>query len=425
MDIPLKTIKFVKHMKPGRTTLFIAISSIALCAVLFIQVRWIFETARIKEELFNEKANLVLSKTADALNAEANGLNRLEVPPGKTGSPMLDSLFNRYMEAYNIKIAYFFELKKGPATKPSFVSGYPPGFMKRTEREMSYQTCLADPADEQGMILNLVFPGKNQFILAEMGSMFITSVILVIVVLVMSWWTIRSLLREKRISEHATDFLNNMTHEFKTPLTNIALAGRMISRDTGAEDKVLHYSGIILEENEKLRLQVEQVLSMTALERGEIPVRKTELDMHMVINDALKCMSLQIEDRKGRITQELAAGNPVISGDRTHLTNTVCSLLDNAIKFSPGQPELRIETKNSNGYLRISITDKGPGIEKQYHKKIFNKFFRVPSGDVHDAKGFGLGLAYIKKIIELHGAAIDLQSEKNKGSTFTITIHNA
>jgi two-component system phosphate regulon sensor histidine kinase PhoR len=217
-----------------------------------------------------------------------------------------------------------------------------------------------------------------------------------------------------------------MTHEFKTPLTNIALAGKMILKDAAIreEDKIKHYSGIILEENEKLRLQVEQVLSMTALERGEIPVIKSELDFHQLIHDSLKYISIQIENKQGNIQLNLGADRFVVMGDRTHLTNALCNLIDNAVKYAREKPALSIQTLNSGQNLIIIVSDEGIGIEKEYHKKVFDKFFRVPTGDVHDVKGFGLGLSYIKKIIELHEGSIALQSEKGKGSTFTITIPN-
>ena len=254
--------------------------------------------------------------------------------------------------------------------------------------------------------------------------LFITSVALLLIVLVMFWRTTVSLLKEKEISEHTTDFLNNMTHEFKTPLTNIALAGKMIQKDVGAtrEDKIKHYSGIILEENEKLRLQVEQVLSMTALERGEIPLLKTEVDVHTLIQDCVKRIAIQIEGKQGNITLHLNATRFVVIADKTHLANTLCNLLDNALKYSTDKPEINILTFNEGSRLVMEISDNGIGIEKDYREKVFEKFFRVPTGNVHNVKGFGLGLAYIKKIIELHEGTIVLRSEAGKGTTFIIHL---
>ena len=417
-------------MKLNRTNIFIAISSIALLIVLLIQVNWILQTAKIKEELFNEKANMVLSKTTDAISSDKETcrnigasivMDDISEPTAKLGKNevhKIDSLFNHYMGFYNIQIKYSYVVTKPKSATLKDENGFTNYIYNIPTQE--------DVSSENGFELKLIFPDKKQFIIAEMGPMFITSVILILVVLVLFWRTILFLIREKIISEHTTDFLNNMTHEFKTPLTNIALAGKMIIKDSTLKqvDKIKHYSEIILEENEKLRLQVEQVLSMTALERGEIFLQKIELDFHELINNVLKYISIQIENKQGNFKLNLNADKFVVMGEKLHLTNAFCNLIDNAIKYSPEKPELSIQTYNVGNNLIIIVSDKGIGIEKEYQKKVFNKFFRVSTGDVHNVKGFGLGLAYIKKIIELHGGKIELQSEKGKGTTFTITISN-
>lgn len=409
-------------MKFSRTHLFIGISSVALIIVLIIQVNWILETAQMKEDLFSEKANMVLSKTAEALSTDKETLNNLETCLGRNEVRKIDSLFNRYMKVYNIHIDYFFEVKPGTPKNESVLKNtfnlYPQGI---------YQTCIEDAATKKTMGLKLVFPEKEQFIMAEMGVPFISSVVLILVVLILSWRTILSLLKEKKMSEHTRDFLNNMTHEFKTPLTNIALAGKMLTKDSNIkqEDKIRHYSGIILAENEKLTQQVEQVLSMTALERGDFPLQKAELDFHQLIHEVVKCINIQIENKQGNLNLHLDADRFLVTGDKTHLTNALCNLIDNAIKYSKDKPELSIKTLNSEQHLIVMISDKGIGIEKEYQKKVYDTFFRVPTGDVHDVKGFGIGLAYAKMIIESHGGTIELKSEKGAGTTFTITLKNA
>ncbi len=408
-------------MKLNRTYLFIGLSSAALIIVLIIQVNWILQTAKMKEELFNEKANMVLAKTAEALSLDKQTCKNMEKCVGLNERRKIDSLFNHYMKLYNIKISYFFDVKPMALGNSSGLSFSPP-----SGQPGCYQTCLPERGSSAigPMELKLVFPDAEEFIMAEMGIPFITSVILILVVLVMFWRTVLSLLKEKKISEHTTEFLNNMTHEFKTPLTNIALAGKMMVKDSNIkqENKLKHYSGIILEENEKLRLQVEQVLSMTALERGEIPLQKTEVDVHQLINDSLKCISVQIENKQGHVSLKLGAEKFGILGDKTHLTNAMCNLIDNAIKYSKDKPELIIETLNNPQNLIVFVSDNGIGIDEKYHAKVFDKFFRVPTGDVHNVKGFGLGLAYVKKIIELHGGTIELVSERGNGTIFTIAL---
>lgn len=404
-------------MRPDRTTIFIFVSSVALLIVLIIQVNWIYTTAKIKEEIFNDKANLVLSKTAQALSTDTAACRNMEECLGKDEIHKTDSLFNSSMNFYNFHIDYAFEVKKPEGNEQVSESGL---------KNNVYKKRLEEEATKNGLELNMILPGKKQFLLQEMGLLFITSVILIIIVLVLFWRTIMSLIREKKISEHTTDFLNNMTHEFKTPLTNIALAGKMIGKESssGNEEKIKHYSGIILEENEKLRLQVEQVLSMTALERGEIPVRKEELDLHELIEHTIKSISIQIENLKGELTLNLKAEHAVIMGDKSHLTNAINNLIDNAIKYSKDRPKITVQTFNSGQNIIVTVSDSGIGINKEYQKKVFDKFFRVPTGNVHDVKGFGLGLAYIKKIVELHNGTIVLQSEPGRGTTFAITFPN-
>lgn len=409
-------------MKYNRTYIFIALSSIALFIILMIQVNWILETAQVKEELFNEKANIILARTTDALISDKKTCNNLESNVGKNEIHKIDSLLKHYMSFYDFNIEYSFDVIKPNVLQFKEISTSTANLSPN--QPACYQDGLKTEANKHGWELKLNFPKKEQFIIAEMGFQFASSVVLIIVVLILFWRTTLSLLREKKISEHTSDFLNNMTHEFKTPLTNIALAGKMMVKDSTLkqEDKIKHYSGIILEENEKLRLQVEQVLSMTALERGEIPVQKTELDIHQLIQDSVKCMNLQLENKQGELNLNLNAQNFVILGDKTHLTNAICNLIDNGIKYSTDKPEILIHTSNHNHNVIITVSDKGIGIKKEYQHKVFDKFFRVPTENIHNVKGFGLGLAYIKKIMELHGGIIELDPEKENGTSFIISL---
>lgn len=417
-------------MKLNRTYALISISSVALVVVLAIQVNWLIETARIKEELFNEKANMVLSRTAEALCSDKEVCQNMETCCMKASSNeyklqleddevnKIDSLLNYYMEYYQFHIDYTFEIIQPEPIKAVQAPMY------SALNANVYKCKLNEVTSKSGLELKLIFPEKKQFIRAEMGSMFITSVLLILVVLVLFWRTVLSLMKQKIIAEHTTEFLNNMTHEFKTPLTNIALAGKMMVKENNLaqEEKIKHYSGIILEENEKLRVQVEQVLGMAALERGEIPLVKTKIDLHQLLHDALKCISVQAENKGGEIKLQAEAKLITIEADKTHLANAVCNLIDNAIKYAVTAPIVTIHTHNAANSVVLTVSDNGPGISKEYRDKVFEKYFRVPTGDVHDVKGFGLGLAYVKKIIELHDGTISLQSEKGTGTTFTITL---
>lgn len=233
-------------------------------------------------------------------------------------------------------------------------------------------------------------------------------------------------MKEKEVADRTTDFFNNMTHEFKTPLTNIALAGKMLLKETNIkqEEKVKYYSGIILDENDKLRKQVELMLSMSALERGEIPLQRERLDMHQIITAAQQCMAVQLEHSKGQIQLFLDAQHHLVLGDKQHLTNAVCNLVDNAIKYSNGQPVISISTNNLEGQLIILVADNGIGIDERFHESIFEKFFRVPTGDTHNVKGFGLGLSYIKSIVEMHEGTVTVESSFGHGTTFKVVLNH-
>jgi len=409
-------------MKLNRNYLFIAISSLALVCVLIIQVKWILQTARNKEDLFDEKAGIVLARATEELVADSIVFRNLEASGTQNEFHKIDSILRKYMNYYNFHVAYSFEINRPLPTIAYQMKADSPD-PADTVPMACYAQSLDEIKSKNDWELKLNFPNRDQYMRSEMKAPFITSVVLILIVLVLFWRTTLSLMAEKRIAEHTTDFLNNMTHEFKTPLTNISLAGnRMMKEPSQQADKIKHYSGIILGENEKLRMQVEQVLGMTALERGEIPLLKAEVDMHELILDALKYIGIQVENREGFVKMELNAEHHRVLGDRTHLANVISNLVDNAIKYSSEAPEILVQTSNSGGSLLISVADHGIGIDKEYQKKVFDTFFRVPTGNVHDVKGFGIGLAYVKKIAELHGGTIALESEKGSGSSFTILL---
>ena len=404
-----------------KATTFIGISSFALLVVILIQVFWIFRTAKIKEEVFNEKARIVLAKTSEAVSLDKNSISPNGLYVDEANKHKVDSILNCYLKIYGLDMKYSFEI--APGTK---MIGIPnPVFSDKINQEGEYQACMeAVPSGNNIYTLKVSFPNKTQFILAEMGIPFVLSVMLILIVLIISWRTLISLQKEKRISEHTNQFLNNMTHEFKTPLTNIALAGKMLTKENnvGEKEKVRYYSDIILEENEKLRLQVEQVLSISALERGDVPLSKHPVDMHHLIIQATRLMGLQVENSGGSFELDLQASEFAVHGDKDHLLNIICNLIDNAIKYTQGIPLIKIATLNQGKDLVITITDNGIGIEKEYHSRLFDKYFRVPTGDVHDVKGFGLGLAYVKHIIHQHTGSVNVKSDTGKGSVFIIHL---
>ena len=235
---------------------------------------------------------------------------------------------------------------------------------------------------------------------------------------------LNQLLKQKQISEIKTDFINNMTHEFKTPIATINLALDAIRNPKIIDDpeKVKRYLGMIKEENKRMHAQVENVLRISKLEKNELDIDKENTDANEIIQDALDHISLIVEDRQGCITCDLNAKRTNVLLNDMHFTNVLVNVLDNAIKYSPNQPIINLATENIKDFLAIKISDKGSGMSKVAQKRVFEKFYREHTGDIHNVKGHGLGLSYVKQIIEDHNGTVYVESEKGKGSTFFIKM---
>ena len=281
-----------------------------------------------------------------------------------------------------------------------------------------------DPPAKMGFV-NIFFPTLDNYIFSSVKFM-IPSIIFTVVLLITFIFTIYIIFRQKRLTEIKNDFINNMTHEFKTPISTISLAAQMLNDPAVGKSPVMfkHISGVINDETKRLRFQVEKVLQMSMFERQSVTLKKKEIDAHELITGVVNTFRLKVEKNNGTLEAELNAQDPVIFVDEMHFTNVVFNLLDNAVKYkSPDRDiALKIRTWNESGKLCISIEDNGIGIKKENLKKIFDKFYRVHTGNLHDVKGFGLGLAYVKKIIADHKGSIRAESELNVGTKFIITI---
>lgn len=280
-----------------------------------------------------------------------------------------------------------------------------------------------DPVPGQNMIY-LYFPREKNYLFRQIGLLGISSVIVTLFLIVFSVGNILIILRQKRISEIRNDFINNMTHELKTPISTISLASQMIADSSIAKDKknLDKIASILSDESLRLKYQVEKVLQTSAFDTGRMKLRKVDTDIHRIINNAVDNFRLQISDAGGILKKDLAAKEPHLLIDETHVLNMISNLLDNAIKYSDGNPRIDIVTSDDDKQLTLSIIDKGIGIKKDDIKRIFDKFYRVPTGDLHNVKGFGLGLSYVKKIVEEHNGSITVNSQINKGTRFDITL---
>jgi len=279
---------------------------------------------------------------------------------------------------------------------------------------------------ERDNILQFYFPEQRNFILKSTGFIAITSVILTLIIILGFSASIHIMFKQKRLSQIKNDFVNNMTHELKTPISTISLASQMLRDDSiPVEKKNIGYiSGIIEDESKRLSYQVEKVLKTALFEQGQIKLKPKELDVHKLIDNVVKNFEIQVNARNGQLKKELNAKNSLLFVDEIHFTNIIFNLLDNAVKYSNGTVDITVTTNNDKKGFYLLVSDKGIGIKKQDQKKVFDQFYRVSTGNLHDVKGFGLGLSYVKKIVDAHNGEINLISEYKKGSTFEIFIPN-
>lgn len=272
--------------------------------------------------------------------------------------------------------------------------------------------------------LVISFPNSISYVLSSMWLMLAGSSLFTLIILFVFMYTIQVIIRQKKISDIKSDFINNMTHEFKTPIATISLAADSLKNPkvTGDTEKMDYFTRIIREENKRMNAQVEHVLQMAQIEKGELKLRLEEVNIHDIIQQAVDLIKIQVESREGTLVAELDSTLPVVRADALHLSNVIFNLLDNANKYSPDKPAIVISTSDvSNGVL-IKVKDNGMGMTRDTIKKIFEKFYRVPTGNIHNIKGFGLGLSYVKAIVEQHHGWVEATSEPGKGSTFELFI---
>jgi two-component system phosphate regulon sensor histidine kinase PhoR len=281
-----------------------------------------------------------------------------------------------------------------------------------------------DNNNESDFRLYVNFPERNEYLFRNILGMTILSIVFTSIIIIAFGSAIHQLIRQRQISQIKTDFINNMTHEFKTPIATINLALDSIKNPKiiNDQEKVMRYLNMIREENKRMHAQVENVLRISKLEKNELNISKDRVELHDLIEDALTHVELIVEDRQGYIKTHLDAEKSSVLANETHFTNVIVNILDNAIKYSDEEPKIDVFTENAGTNILLKISDQGNGMSKLVQKKVFEKFYREHSGNVHNIKGHGLGLAYVKRMVEDHQGHISVESEKGKGSTFIIRL---
>lgn len=356
---------------------------------------------------------------------------------GKYGEPLklrldpywIDTLLRIELHNKGINLPFSYEVSLANKdslifSKANDISGEKPAFNAYD----TYQTSIfsKDVINDPGMI-RLAFPQRNIMILNKMTASLATTGGLLLVLILCFSYTIFSILKQKKISEMKTDFINNMTHEFKTPVSTIMIASEALKDNEIAQDKsrVARLANIIYEENERLGSHIERVLNIARIEKNDFKLDKKPIDVNEMIAVVVDSMALKLQKYNAVTTLQLDAENAIINADELHFSNVIYNLVDNAIKYSVNNPDITISTLNKNDQVVIRVADKGVGMSRDQQTKIFEQFYRIPTGNLHDVKGFGLGLSYVNTVVKRLNGIISVKSEKEKGSEFELKFQTA
>ena len=352
----------------------------------------------------------VVSTVYDDLIAEEKGIER-NVNPA-----LLDSVLTVSMREAGIALPFAYGILLPRAD--SVLLAIPPSAareLRATEFHVPlFHLAFGPPQGE----LAVFFNGREAYLLAQIWPALIASVLFIVIIALCFAYTVRTIMRQRHLAARMVEFINNMTHEFKTPLATVTLASEAIQRPDVMLDRarVRKYNGMIAEETLRMKTQVERILQMAVIEEGDFDLSLADVDVHAVIRTAVESAALHVEARGGSITTALAASSHTIRGDAVHIANILNNLLDNASKYSRGSPEIRVSTTNEARSLIVRVSDRGIGIAPEHVERVFDKYYRVPTGNLHDVKGFGLGLSYVRLLVRAHGGSIALRSRPGEGT---------
>lgn len=408
-------------MKRNPSFWLMGIVALLCIGLISSQIAWVLDAAQKQEEQFDKQTQLALESIESKIMNDEDLRYSVDCCMSDYGytscKPVIgsddvwlrtDSMISSELQKYEIDLDYEFD----------FCYTNPDG----SNKFEAYERNMDKVFDQSGIVLFLEFPDKSKFLRQQIGPVFISAVLMTIVLSFLFVLIFRNYRKERQFSQRTRDFINNMTHEFQTPLTNISLANGMIERSVGKEnqlEKIKQYTAIITEENERLAKNCEDLLQMARLENLDEAFTQ-EVNTHSVIQKVIASRSSAIEDLK--VELELNAKQFKVLGSESLFYNTVSNLVDNAIKYSINAPLLVISTSNEKGMLHIQVKDHGIGMKAEHVDQIFDKFYRISEGDKHTVKGFGLGLAYVKMVITKMSGQIKVESKLGSGTTFKIAI---
>ena len=400
--------------------IFIGVSVLVLIILLAIQVQWINQARKLNEQQFRHLVGIALHESVSEFMKDQQSCYELsecmKKLKSKTDSVRLKSEIKRLnliiddkFKQHQIEANYKIEVLSRADKQP--------------ECQCFYYSMQKALSDDKAM-LNVYFDNREKNLLDSMGTMFLASLAAIIILFSLFGITVLSLMRDKKILGRTTDLINNIAHEFKTPMASISLACGMLKREKVLSEpkNVCHYSDVILNENNRLRKQVDQLLKLACIERGELKLNANEVSLHDLLSECANRLDIQLKEKKGRIEFKFDAIQDKVKLDDELIQHVFNNLIDNAIKYSSDSPKITIVTQKKNKELCISISDQGIGMTREEQSHIFDRYYRAHTGDIHNVKGFGIGLSYCKLIIDAHKGSIKVRSKKNIGSTFTVLL---
>lgn len=420
-------------MQQQRFNLFIFLAAVGFLGILITQAYWVYNGLLMRRDQFDRGIQLamrtMLSRLIDYQSAQK--LRCIELGEGceelgqriETAVPpaLLDSLMRQEMTQLGLEGQYRYVVFNRPNKR--FVAGLFEGFEDQLVNS-SYQQSLKAVFVPGDYVLSVIFPDIQHHAIGRFSLWVVLSSVFLISLLFSFWSTVSLVRRQKRLSRIKADFINNMTHELKTPIASISLAAEMLSKQVVASDnaKVARYASVVKSESSRLQTLVDHVLMSAMLEEGKVRLNRQKASFSALVEEVVHNFSHRVSELSGKLELNIEAGLPMVYFDRLHMTNVLVNLLDNAIKYSRGAPEIWISVKSASGHVVLAVADSGVGIPPEEKDLIFKNLYRSYTGNLHDVKGFGIGLFYVKKIVELHGGKITVESEHGAGSVFEVYL---
>jgi two-component system phosphate regulon sensor histidine kinase PhoR len=420
-------------MQKSHITIIILAASISLVGLTITQSSWVWNAVNLVQEQHDHRVDMALEEVIDGMvNANDAELNRSQNPFYAEAQPkvtffevidtiLLASLLRQYIDYHKLDPEFEYAILK---TSNDSVIYSSTEVIPKSLKKNCHKACLSCLWKEEYFHLEVYFPSQRKVVLVEMSVWLIFTAIFILIIIFIFMYIINTIIKQKKLSEIKNDFINNMTHEFKTPISTISLASEvLLHADAEASpERIKKYSKIIYDENIRMRGQVDRVLQVARLDREEFSLTKSEFDLHQLVRDTVQNLCFEKCAEQTTLNYQLGAEQHILNADEMHIKNVVTNLVDNAIKYSRNGTILNIQTQNRKEGIVLSIEDNGIGMSKESIKHIFDKFYRIPTGNIHNVKGFGLGLYYVKNMVDAHGGDIQVKSEINRGSRFDVYL---